>query len=398
MGVCGGIAAYKAAELIRLLRLQGHEVKVVMTRAAAAFITPLTLQALAGSPVHTDLFDAEQEAVMGHIRLARWADRIVIAPATADVVAKLSHGLADDLLTALVLAATVPVYLAPAMNQAMWHKKATQANIVRLREYGFHFIGPNPGKQACGEEGFGRMAEPFEICRGLDAALARHEALKGYKILITAGPTREYLDPIRFISNRSSGKMGYALAQAALNAGAEVVLVSGPVALPAPSRAQTIAVETAAQMFDAVMGRAPASDIYIGAAAVADYRPTAFAHEKIKKNQARTTLALEKTDDILAAVALLDRRPFTVGFAAETEDLERYARAKLAEKKLDMIAANRVGGEEGGFDSDNNELAVFWRDGEKLLPMAAKADIAATLIDLIAEQAAGRRNPFPRPV
>jgi phosphopantothenoylcysteine decarboxylase/phosphopantothenate--cysteine ligase len=302
------------------------------------------------------------------------------------------------LLTALVLAATVPVYIAPAMNQAMWHKPVTQANIARLKDYGFHLIDPAQGEQACGEEGLGRMSEPADIGRLFGQESKEGADLAGYKILITAGPTREYFDPVRFISNRSSGKMGYALMQAALDAGAEVVLVSGPVALTVPGNVKVIAVETAAQMYEAVMNHAQACDIYIGAAAVADYSPVELAPEKIKKSQDSITVTLQKTRDILAAVAALEKRPFTVGFAAETQHLDAYANAKLTGKHLDMIAANRVGGIEGGFDSERNELVVFWHGGKKNLPMAAKTEIASDLMALIAAQVAGRHNPFPKPI
>ena len=391
LGVSGGIAAYKSAELVRLLRKQGNEVRVVMTRSAMQFISPLTFQALSGNPVHSELLDADAENAMGHISLARWADLLIIAPATANLIAKLSHGLADDLLSTLYLAALCPVYVAPAMNQAMWNKAVTQENIEKLQRHGVTVIGPEQGDQACGETGFGRMSEPVAICKHLAHALelqnpSTAQCLQGLKVLISAGPTREPLDPVRYITNRSSGKMGYALANAALKAGAEVTLVSGPVALAAPANIDLVKVETAAQMYEVVMSRASDHSIYIGAAAVADYSPAIMQPEKIKKQAEQTTIILQKTKDILADVAKLDKRPFTVGFAAETHELEAYARDKLARKKLDMIAANWVGRELGGFDSEQNALHVFWENGEKTLAMMDKTQLAEKLIRLIAER------------
>ncbi len=387
LGVSGGIAAYKSAELVRLIRKRGAEVRVVMTASAMQFVSPLTFQALSGNAVQTDLLDAESENAMDHISLARWADAMVIAPATANVIAKLSHGLADDLLSTLYLAATVPVYIAPAMNQAMWAKPVTQNNIATLRQHGVQVIGPEPGEQACGETGLGRMSEPSDICARLFAGLAVR-CLEGLNVLISAGPTREPLDPVRYLSNRSSGKMGYALAEAARNAGAAVTLVSGPVSLAPPAHVETVRVETAAQMYEAVLTRAEASDIYIGAAAVADYTPAVTQPGKIKKEGEQTHLILQKTGDILAAVAALGRRPFTVGFAAETDDLKAYARDKLARKNLDMIAANWVGRGSGGFESEQNALEVFWKDGKKSLAMTGNPRLAEQLIELIAERRA----------
>jgi phosphopantothenoylcysteine decarboxylase/phosphopantothenate--cysteine ligase len=389
LGVSGGIAAYKAAELVRLLRKEGAEVRVAMTRGAAQFVTPLTFQALSGNPVHTDLLDAESESAMDHISLARWADLIVIAPATANLIAKLSHGLADDLLTTLYLAATCPVYLAPAMNQAMWAKPATQENVALLKRHGVRLIGPVQGGQACGETGFGRMSEPQDICAALPAGPA-DRTLQGRKVLISAGPTREPLDPVRYLTNRSSGKMGYALAEAARDAGASVILVSGPTQLPPPGQVDLVQVETAAEMYEAVIARAGAADIYIGAAAVADYTPAETQPEKIKKQGDRINLILRKTRDILAEVAALDQRPFTVGFAAETADLEAYALDKLARKNLDMIAANWVGQAEGGFDSEQNALEVFWQGGRKSFAMTGKKRLADRLVGLIAERLAAK--------
>ncbi|MEQ1739394.1 MAG: bifunctional phosphopantothenoylcysteine decarboxylase/phosphopantothenate--cysteine ligase CoaBC [Methyloglobulus sp.] len=382
LAICGGIAAYKSAELVRLLRKQGCEVRVVMTHSAREFVAPLTFQALSGNPVHTELLDADEENAMGHINLARWADVLVIAPATANTIAKCTHGLADDLVSTLFLAATCPVYMAPAMNQAMWNKAITQENIRQLEGYGVLFIGPNAGDQACGETGKGRMAEPAEICQRL-LLESKSEVLQGVKVLISAGPTREYIDPVRYITNRSSGKMGFALARAASRAGAQVSLVSGPVNLPPPHHLDVIHVETAAQMYDAVLARAESSDIYIGAAAVADYSPGVMEKEKVKKKDSLTTLLLHKTKDILADVAQLKNAPFTVGFAAETNDLGAYAQAKLSGKKLDMIAANWVGREQGGFDSDQNALEIFWKNGKASLPMTDKNQLAEQLINLI---------------
>lgn len=391
LGVSGGIAAYKSAELVRLLRKQGATVRVVMTRSAMQFVSPLTFQALSGHPVHSELLDADEENAMGHISLARWADVLVIAPATANTLAKCSHGLADDLLSTLYLAAACPVYVAPSMNQAMWHKAVTQENIHKLKSHGVIVLGPEQGDQACGETGFGRMSEPLEICRQLMAEPAA-QCLSGLKVLISAGPTREPLDPVRYITNRSSGKMGYALAAAALKAGAKVTLVSGPVSLVAPVNAELVGVETAAQMHAAVISKAPEHDIYIGAAAVADYSPALIENEKIKKQAEQTTLTLQKTRDILAEVAQLAKRPFTVGFAAETHDLEQYALDKLARKNLDMIAANWVGRDQGGFDSDQNALQVFWKNGQKALAMTDKNQLAEQLISLIAERMEHERH------
>lgn len=385
LGISGGIAAYKSAELVRLLKKQGCDVRVVMTENARQFISPLTFQALSGHPVYCGLLDAESENAMGHINLVRWADLLLIAPATANCIAKLSLGLADDLLSTVYLAATCPVYLAPAMNQAMWHKPATQNNIQTLLRHGVVIIGPDSGGQACGETGLGRMSEPEAIAERILAP--QNQLLQGASVLITAGPTREPLDPIRYISNRSSGKMGYALARAALAAGAKVSLVSGPTALTAPAGVEAIPVETAAQMYQAVMDRAASHDIFIAAAAVADYAPLIVQAEKIKKNDGHLQLNLQKTQDILAAVAALKtQRPFTTGFAAETHDLANYAKNKLRDKNLDMIAANWVGHEQGGFDSEENALQVFWRGGEVSLAMMDKSRLAERLLALIAEK------------
>lgn len=385
VGVSGGIAAYKSAELVRLLRKQGCEVRVVMTESATQFISPLTFQALSGNPVHTELLNVDAENAMSHISLARWADMLLIAPATANIIAKCSHGLANDLLSTLYLAAECPVYIAPAMNQAMWHKTVTQENIAKLKAHGVTIINPEQGEQACGETGFGRMSEPATICERL-LAQPIAPCLQGLRVLISAGPTREPLDPVRYITNRSSGKMGYALARAAVQAGAKVTLVSGPVNLVAPDSVELLQVETAAQMYEAVMAQAPHCELYIGAAAVADYSPIITESQKIKKHAQQTTIILQKTNDILATVAQLNTPPFTVGFAAETDNLESYAQKKLHEKNLDMIAANWVGKEQGGFDSEQNALQVFWKTGQKTLAMMDKTQLAEQLILLCAER------------
>lgn len=382
LAVCGGIAAYKSAELIRLLRKQNCEVRVVMTQSALQFVSPLTFQALSGNPVHTELLGIEEENAMGHINLARWADVLVIAPATANTVAKCALGLSDNLVTALVLTATCPIYIAPAMNQAMWGKGITQSNISKLKAVGINFIGPNSGEQACGETGMGRMAEANEICRRV-LSLPTNTALAGLRVVVTAGPTREYIDPVRYITNRSSGKMGYAVASAAKQAGAHVTLISGPVNLASPVGVDLIHVESAAQMYDAVMVNTKAADIFISAAAVADYSPTLVTTKKLKKTEDKLNVSLQKTKDILAEVAKLNNAPFTVGFAAETHDLASYALDKLQNKHLDMIAANWVGLEQGGFDSNQNALEVFWEEHHTSLPMAPKSELAKNLIQLI---------------
>jgi phosphopantothenoylcysteine decarboxylase / phosphopantothenate---cysteine ligase len=399
LAVCGGIAAYKSAELVRLLRKQGCEVRVVMTASACEFVSPLTFQALSGNPVHTQLLDVDEENAMGHINLARWADVIIVAPATANTIAKCAHGLADDLVSTLLLAANCPIHMAPAMNQAMWEKPVTQNNIRKLKNYGVLMIGPDTGDQACGEVGYGRMAEPADICQRVCQFLSVESkigALHGIKVLISAGPTREYIDPVRYISNRSSGKMGYALAHAAVRAGAEVCLVSGPTNLVPPIGVQLTPVETAAQMYDAIIARADITDIYIGAAAVADYSPALVEKIKIKKNCEQTNILLHKTKDILADVAKLANAPFTVGFAAETNDLENYAQNKLHKKNLDMIAANWVGQGQGGFDSEQNALEVFWQNGRASLAMTAKTQLAEQLINLIATRFNKRFNEKSR--
>ena len=390
LGVTGGIAAYKSADLVRRLRERGAEVQVVMTAAATEFVTPLTFQALSGRPVRTSLWDAAAEASMGHIELARWADRVLVAPATADFIARLAHGIADDLLATLCLATESPIAIAPAMNRVMWTNAATQANVATLASRGISIFGPGEGGQACGETGAGRMLEPAELA---DLLLARSPtpaarsvgALAGRKVVVTAGPTRERIDPVRFITNRSSGKMGYAVAAAARDAGAEVVIVSGPVNLPAPDGVRRVCVETAEQMLAAVNAELAGTDVFIAAAAVSDYRPLQVSAEKIKKTSDSLLLALSRTPDILATVAAGEPRPFVVGFAAETQNVERNALAKLEGKRLDMIAANQVG--DGlAFDCDDNALTVYWPDGKLELPRAGKAELAARLVEVIAER------------
>jgi phosphopantothenoylcysteine decarboxylase/phosphopantothenate--cysteine ligase len=392
LGVTGGIAAYKSAELVRRLREQGAEVQVVMTEGARHFVGAATFQALSGRPVRTDLWDAAAEAAMGHIELARWADRVVIAPASADFLARLAHGMANDLLTTLCLATDAPISVAPAMNRLMWANAATQANVATLRSRGVTILGPAEGEQACGETGAGRMVEPADILATLlPRGAAAPGALAGRKVLVTAGPTRERIDPVRFITNRSSGKMGYAVAEAARDAGAEVVIVSGPVSVPTPAGIRRVDVETAEQMMDAVRAHLPGTDIFIAAAAVSDYRPVQAAAEKIKKTSDSLMLALSRTTDILATVAAGAPRPFVVGFAAETQNVERNALAKLEGKRLDMIAANQVG--DGlAFDCDDNALTVYWPGGKRELARAAKRAVAAGLVNVIAERfASGER-------
>ncbi len=383
LGVCGGIAAYKACELVRLLRKQGAEVRVVMSESATHFVQPLTFQALSGQPVHTQILDTDEENAMGHIQLARWANHFIIAPATANMIAKMAHGLADNLLSTLYLASKSPVSIAPAMNQAMWNKPVTQDNIQRLKQQGVNIIGPESGEQACGDSGFGRMSEAETICSQI---LQQADLfLQGKKILISAGPTREALDPVRYLTNRSSGKMGYALAQAAQKAGAEVTLVSGPVTIEKPEKINLIAVESAMEMHDAIVPIAGHFDIFIGAAAVADYRPARLETEKIKKQEDEAIIRLQRNPDIIAAVAALTNKPFVVGFAAETQNLDNYAQSKRIAKKMDMIAANWVGRETGGFDSDQNALKVFWENGYQSLSMTDKKQLAEQLLKLIAK-------------
>jgi phosphopantothenoylcysteine decarboxylase/phosphopantothenate--cysteine ligase len=390
LGVTGGIAAYKSPELVRRLRERGAEVQVVMTAAAREFITPTTFQAVAGRSVRSDLWDAAAEAAMGHIELARWADAVLIAPASADFLARLAAGLADDLLTTLCLATAAPIAVAPAMNHLMWANPATHANITTLAERAVQIFGPAEGDQACGESGPGRMLEPLELVARVESLLAPAQgALAGRRVLITAGPTRERIDPVRFISNRSSGKMGFAVAQAAREAGASVVLVSGPVSLPTPAGVVRVDVESAADMLTAVLRELPGTDVFISTAAVADYRPARAAGQKIKKTTDTLELAMERTADVLATVAARSDRPFVVGFAAETEAVEQNARTKLMKKNLDMIAANEVGHDKV-FDSEDNQLIVLSRGARHELARASKLSLARGLIALIAQELVAR--------
>jgi phosphopantothenoylcysteine decarboxylase/phosphopantothenate--cysteine ligase len=395
LGVTGGIAAYKAADLVRRLRERGAEVQVVMTAAAREFIGPLTFQALSGRPVRTDLWDSAAEAAMGHIELARWAEAVLVAPASADFLARLAEGRADDLLATLCLATAAPIAVAPAMNRLMWANAATVANVERLRQRGVQVFGPGEGAQACGEIGEGRMLEPPELADRLASLLPTSGPLSGRRVLITAGPTRERIDPVRFISNRSSGKMGFAVAQAAREAGAEVVLVSGPVALPTPPGVRRVDVESAEGMLEAVQAEVAAADIFIATAAVADYRPAHPSGQKIKKTNERLQLEMERTIDVLATVAASAQRPFTVGFAAETESVEHYARAKLLRKNLDLIAANEVSHTKG-FDCEDNHLIVLSRTARQDLGSGPKLALARELIRLIGESYAAACDARPR--
>jgi len=398
LGISGGIAAYKGAELARQLIKAGAQVQVVMTDGALRFITAQTFQALTGRTVRHSLWDEQAEAAMGHIELARWADAIVIAPASANFLARLAQGFADDLLSTLCLASDRPIYVAPAMNRLMWANPATQANVATLRGRGVRVIGPGTGAQACGEVGEGRMSEPQGIAAEVLADLRPAEAAKplaGLRAVVTAGPTREPIDPVRFISNRSSGKQGYAVADALARLGASVTLVSGPTQLDAPAGVRRIEVETAQQMLEAVLEAAAQAQLLVGAAAVADYRPAAAAQQKIKKNAATLDLSLSRTGDILSAARDAQRGLFIVGFAAETEKLAEHARGKLERKKLDLIAANWVG-EGRAFDRDDNTLQVFWADGDRTLGPAAKSEVARQLAALIAERYAATQPAVPK--
>ncbi len=427
LGISGGIASYKSAILARRLIDAGAEVRVIMTSGAQAFITPLTLQALTGNPVHTDLLDTAAEAAMGHIELARWADHILIAPASANLLARLANGFADDLLTTVCLASEASLFLAPAMNRVMWQNLAVQNNARKLLERGATMFGPDEGVQACGETGAGRMLEPEAIRDMLidklgiepgdnrqtiltkplstsatessaanqpSAYATHHRSLHGLNIVITAGPTVEPIDPVRFISNRSSGKMGFAIASAAIKQGASVTLITGPVALQTPGLVKRIDVESARDMHKAVLDNIPKADIFISVAAVADYRIDQIAEEKIKKSDPGMTLQLVRNPDILASVAAMPERPFCVGFAAETQSVEEYARGKLDKKKLDMIAANHVG--QAGdpvFGSDNNSLDVYWaNEGHHHIAPAQKKQVAAELLDIISERLTESRH------
>ena len=384
LGISAGIAAYKAAELARLLIKDGAEVRVVMTRSASEFIGPMTLQAITGHPVRDALFDPQHEAAMGHIELARWADLVLVAPATADCLAQLAAGMAHDLLTTLCLASTAPLLVAPAMNQAMWQHAATQANMELLQARGVLAVGPDEGVQACGDSGPGRMVEPESLLAAVRARLASGR-LSGRRVLLTAGPTREALDPVRFLGNRSSGKMGFALASALAARGAEVTLVAGPVSLATPAGVHRIDAESALQMREAVFTSLPGTAIFVACAAVADFRPETVVDRKIKKTDEDLVLRLVRNPDILSEVAQSPERPFCVGFAAETHDVEAYAEAKRRAKGLDMIAANQVGVNQG-FESDDNELLVLWEGGRRVLPRQSKAALAGQLVDLIADR------------
>lgn len=385
LGVSGGIAAYKSAEVVRRARQAGAEVRVVMTAAAEQFVGSATFQALSGNPVRSALWDPAAEAAMGHIELARWATQILVAPASADFLARYAAGMADDLLTTVLLASAAPVAVAPAMNQQMWAHPATAANLQRLRERGVGVLGPAAGEQACGDVGLGRMLEPEDL---IDALISQQagDSLRGLRIVVSAGPTFEDLDPVRFIGNRSSGRMGFAIAEQAALMGAQTVLVAGPTALPTPPGVERINVRSAEQMLRGVLDQIDDADVYIGAAAVADYRPVAPRANKIKKAAEAIELKLIRNPDILATIAERDQRPFLVGFAAETEDLLRYARGKLEAKKLDLIAANQVGLPGSGFDSSDNEITLIWGDGEMALPRASKRALARALLEQVAER------------
>lgn len=396
LGVTGGIAAYKACELCRRLLDSGAEVQVVMTPAGTRFVTPLTLQALSGRPVRTDLLDPSAEAAMGHIELARWADLILVAPASADFLARLALGSADDLLTTACLASDAPIAVAPAMNQAMWRSPATRRNVATLISDGVQIWGPGIGSQACGDEGPGRMLEPAELLDHVLAALTPAGVLTGRYIVVTAGPTREPLDPVRYLSNHSSGKQGFALAAAAAEVGARVSLIAGPVDLPTPKDVERIDVLTAREMLAAAEGCCrDGADVFISVAAVADYRPATSAEQKIKKTHGDSglTLTLVENPDIVATIAGSTPRPFTVAFAAETEQLAAHARAKLQRKKVDMVVANDVSRKDIGFGSDDNGVTLVSAEGDEELPFMSKTALARLLIERIAKKAGIARAP-----
>ena len=396
LGVTGGIAAYKSPDLVRQLQQQGFAVRVVMTAGAENFITATTLQAVSGHPVNSDLFDNEAEAAMGHIELAKWADIILIAPATANCLSKVAHGIADDLLTSLILASSAQLMLAPAMNQQMWKNKAIISNVETLKQRSIILLGPDAGEQACGDVGLGRMREPNQLVEAVvrwqqseSIVSDRNEVsglLNGLKLLITAGPTIEAIDPVRYLSNHSSGKMGYAIAEAALKAGAKVTLVSGPVSLAAPEAASLVAVKSAKEMLSAVQQQVPKSDVFIGCAAVADYAPSQVASQKIKKDAGSMQIELTRNPDIIAWVGAQKKRPYIVGFAAESEKLEAYAKKKLQDKNMDLICANDISDTSIGFNSDNNAISIFNGNGlQKQLKSMPKAQIAEAIIKQIAE-------------
>lgn len=388
LGISGGIAAYKCAELTRRLIERGAQVQVVMTHAAKEFITPLTMQAVSGRPVSDSLLDPAAEASMGHIELAKWADLVLLAPATADLIARMAAGMGNDLLTTLVLASDAPIAVSPAMNQQMYLNLATQENIATLARRGMHIWGPAAGEQACGDVGPGRMLEPMQLV-GLCEQFFDDKPLKGKSILITAGPTREAIDPVRYISNHSSGKMGFALADMAQKLGADVTLVSGPVALATPQGCQRVNVESALDMHQAVMNHAQQSDVFISCAAVADYRPETVANNKLKKtadNDAMTVKMIKNPDIVASVAAMTENRPFTVGFAAETQNVKQYALSKLERKNLDMICANDVSLAGQGFNSNDNAITVYWKEGEQSLTLASKQQIAQQILQMIADK------------
>ena len=393
LGVTGGIAAYKSAEIVRHLKKSGASVRVVMTRSAEEFITPLTLQALSGNRVSTELLDAEAEAAMGHIELAKWADGILIAPATANTIARLSSGRGDDLLSTVTLAFDGPISVAPAMNQAMWRDERTQENLKKLIDQDFGICGPGSGEQACGDVGLGRMLEPIDI---LDMfSLSFNEGtLSGKKILITAGPTQEPIDPVRFITNRSSGKMGYSLVEAALESGANVTLISGPVNIEPPSNCNFVSIKTAEEMYDAVMHHISGMDVYIGTAAVSDYSPAKASDSKIKKDGSSSPMVLElkENQDILKSVSELEQRPYVVGFAAETNDLIKNAEKKLSNKNLDLIIANDVSNKDIGFDSDDNEVTLITEKEKYFIERQNKRKVSKKIIDFISGRINDQNN------
>ena len=393
LGVTGGIAAYKSAEIVRHLKKSGASVRVVMTRSAEEFITPLTLQALSGNRVSTELLDAEAEAAMGHIELAKWADGILIAPATANTIARLSSGRGDDLLSTVTLAFDGPISVAPAMNQAMWRDERTQENLKKLIDQDFGICGPGSGEQACGDVGLGRMLEPLDI---LDMfSLSFNEGtLSGKKILITAGPTQEPIDPVRFITNRSSGKMGYSLVEAALESGANVTLISGPVNIEPPSNCNFVSIKTAEEMYDAVMHHISGMDVYIGTAAVSDYSPAKASDSKIKKDGSSSPMVLElkENQDILKSVSELEQRPYVVGVAAETNDLIKNAEKKLSNKNLDLIIANDVSNKDIGFDSDDNEVTLITEKEKHLIERQNKRKVSKKIIDFISGRINDQNN------
>lgn len=397
LGVTGGIAAYKTAELVRRLKDQGANVRVVMTHGGKAFITPLTLQAVSGNPVADSLLDPAAEAAMGHIELAKWANLVLIAPASANTIARLAAGLADDLLGTICLATAAPIAIAPAMNQQMWHAVPTQDNMAVLRARGVLVYGPGAGEQACGDIGYGRMLEPLELVsycndffENLVTQIKSEQILQDQHWVITAGPTREAIDPVRYISNHSSGKMGYAIAEAAAQAGAKVTIISGPVNLSTPENCECVNVESAIEMHNEAIKLAQHAQVFVACAAVADYRVAEVQTQKIKKSADIMQIELIKNPDIVADVAASSIRPFTVGFAAETQDVEHYAKDKLKRKNLDMIAANNVASNTQGFNSDDNALSVFWEGGSKDLPLTNKKSLAISLVNTIAEQMADK--------